>query len=778
MANLRANKITSTEIFETTGSVQFDGSGDYLSIANSGNDFKFGTADFTIEMWINPNTVNTSSQTDGLANIVDFDATVGFGSNAWFAIHQGNSTIVLAYSGANRITSTSFLTSNTWFHIALVRYNGTFTIYANGVSVGSLTETKDFSDALSRSLFIGKQILSSNERNFNGHISNLRIIKGRALYTSNFTPPIRELEVIPNTVLLCCQSKTRANEEKTGKTITVNGNAVANELTPGLLTNIVKSGGSSAITGSVEFDGTGDYLTTPSTSDFSYGTGDFTWEMWLYSADIDVNRYVLDHGSNGGVIAIGSGIGSGSRYFNSSTGVSSVLFTTGFGSINANSWYHFAVVRSNGTTSLYKNGILISSASDTHNYGSQAITIGSYGSPDPTQYYWKGFISNLRVIKGRALYTSNFIPPTRKLTRVPGTVLLCCNNSTSVTSEATGKTITANGNPTARKFVPQVGSDGSVEFKGPTKINTPNYFYLPTGPTEQRGRGRGILAGGNTGSTTNKIDYISIQSSGTSQDFGDLNTIVSGPGGGVSSSTRGIIGGGITSPSININNIDYVTIAVTSNAIDFGDLIEVSRYLYGGSSNIRGLFGGGLTPSLSNVIQYVTIASVGNAQDFGDLTSAKGETGSCSSNTRCLWGGGNPGTNVIEYVTISSTGNAQDFGDLTQARLSMTACSSPTRGVFGGGYIGSPVFSNVIDYVTISSTGNAQDFGDLTAPRFGLTSVSNSIRGVFCGGQQPSFVNTMEFVLISSTGNVSDFGDLYLVTATPVGCSDSHGGLG
>ena len=51
---------------------------------------------------------------------------------------------------------------------------------------------------------------------------------------------MRELEVIPGTVLLCCQSKTDASLEKTGKTITVNGNAVASELTPGLLTPVPK----------------------------------------------------------------------------------------------------------------------------------------------------------------------------------------------------------------------------------------------------------------------------------------------------------------------------------------------------------------------------------------------------------------------------------------------------------------------------------------------------------------------------------------------------------
>ena len=79
-----------------------------------------------------------------------------------------------------------------------------------------------------------------NNYQLDGHISNFRMVKGTALYTANFKPPMRELEVTPGTVLLACQSKTDASLEKTGKTLTVNGNAVASELTPGILTPVPK----------------------------------------------------------------------------------------------------------------------------------------------------------------------------------------------------------------------------------------------------------------------------------------------------------------------------------------------------------------------------------------------------------------------------------------------------------------------------------------------------------------------------------------------------------
>ena len=115
-----------------------------------------------------------------------------------------------------------------------------------------------------------------------GFISNFRIIKGKALYTENFKPPMRELEVIPGTVLLCCQSKTDASLEKTGKTLTVAAGVVASELTPGLLTPVPRNGAGSAITGSVEFDGTVNCLTAPDGSDFEFGSDNFTIEAYIY----------------------------------------------------------------------------------------------------------------------------------------------------------------------------------------------------------------------------------------------------------------------------------------------------------------------------------------------------------------------------------------------------------------------------------------------------------------------------------------------------------------
>jgi hypothetical protein len=243
---------------------------------------------------------------------------------------------------------------------------------------------------------------------------------------------------------------------------------------------------------------------------------------------------------------------------------------------------------------------------------------------------------------------------------------------------------------------------------------------------------RGLFMGA-AGASSQRIDFITYSSTGDATTFGTLSTNKEGNGA-LSSSTRAISFGGDNVGS-GTNVIEYMTIASTSNGIDFGDLLSSQTTFTGGvSSSTRGVIGGGNTyPSepQTNVIQYITISTLGNSIDFGDLTTPKGGGTATSNSTRGIFIGGVSGpsrTNTIEYVTIASTGNAQDFGDLTNATNSFAACSSPTRALYGGG--SAPTTTNTIEYITILSAGNAVDFGDLTIARLGLSACSNAHGGL------------------------------------------------
>ena len=136
------------------------------------------------------------------------------------------------------------------------------------------------------------------------------------------------------------------------------------------------------------------------------------------------------------------------------------------------------------------------------------------------------------------------------------------------------------------KLVGIGSTDAGVVFDGPIKINTQNSMYFPTGTTTQRGRGRGVLSGGYDPAYSAIIQYIQIQSSGNSIEFGDL-TLARSEMGNSSSSTRGLNGGGWTDSASNI--IDYITIATTGNATDFGDAVNKHRNLGALSDSHGGL---------------------------------------------------------------------------------------------------------------------------------------------------------------------------------------------
>ena len=231
---------------------------------------------------------------------------------------------------------------------------------------------------------------------------------------------------------------------------------------------------------------------------------------------------------------------------------------------------------------------------------------------------------------------------------------------------------------------------------------------------------RGLWAGGYGPGRRVEIDFVTISSTGNATDFGDLSNDRWDPGG-LSNETRGVFASGSPSGSEGAGSdiIEYVTIASTGNTEDFGDLPRAEQYVNGASSTVRGLFGGGQ----SNVIDYITIATLGDSTDFGDLTYGMRRGSAGSGKVRAIFAGGrdhpsSDHTNNIDFVTIASTGNAQNFGDLTATTdHAAGGAFSPIRGLFAGGMTSpSPaVRTNTIQYITIMTTGNAIDFGDTTS---------------------------------------------------------------
>ena len=549
------------------------------------------------------------------------------------------------------------------------------------------------------------------------------------------------------------------------------------------------------VTGSVVFDGTGDYLdlTLP-----AFGNSDFTFELWFWADTFNAWNTIFEYGnhtaSSDGIIVSLKGSGVFAR--NGSTDISNATITVPY-QIPQGAWNHLALTREGTTARLHINGVFVGSATWSKVFTETNLRIASARYLSGESY--TDYISNFRVLKGTALYNeSNFTPPVHALEVIKDTIILCCNNPNSAGAEATGKTITVNGNAAASTFSPGLTRDFTfgTEFRGVTTFDTQGYFVPPSGTTEQRGAGNAIFAGGYIGpAATNVIEYMNLNSSGSQRDFGDLKGGAYAPSV-TSSSTRALIAGGYISPAV-ITNIDYVTLSSSGmNALDFGDLTIQRRDFSGCSNNTRSIFGGGTTTgstSITTSMEYMTSASLGSVASFGDLLSTGRGNASCSSPTRGIFFGGYQAfttpvstyTNAINYITIATTGTTTDFGDLVidnnGKKGGHAAFSNSTRGVVGGGaaYF-SPAYTvyNTIEYITIATTGNAQDFGDLIQGRNYLSGTSNSVRGFFTQGTLSPDVNTCEFVTISSTGNAQDFGDFVNVSYTYNNAgSDSHGGI-
>ncbi len=330
------------------------------------------------------------------------------------------------------------------------------------------------------------------------------------------------------------------------------------------------------------------------------------------------------------------------------------------------------------------------------------------------------------------------------------------------------------------KITNRDGSAGT-QIAGITTFSGTSGMVMPGGPTEYRGgRGRGVWSGGSN-PVNNTMDYVTIATTANAIDFGDTGGGSRWGLAGCASATRGLFAGGYTnSPSATFySSIEYITISSSGGTNDFGDLTYGNYRPAACNSATRGLFGGSFAAAWAqtNTIDYVTIATTGNASDFGDISSTRANCGSVSSPTRGLFGGGEGLSVLIDYVTIATKGDGKHFGDLTVARKEPYGCSSGTRGIFNGGNTPSAVVT--IDYVTIATFGDAIDFGDLSVARGSLGACSSSTRGVMGGGAIPGGnTNTIDFVTFESAGDAVDFGDMTVARRDMGCCSDTNGGLG
>jgi hypothetical protein len=428
----------------------FDGSGDYFTVPYTTANFDWytGGVDFTIEYWFFANSLTGTSYVDGgvtkstLVGNRDATGTTDYWS---FGPNAGGTVTFYYFNGSPiAVNSTATINANSWNHIAMTKTSSGITIFVNGVAQTTTAISGTPQSSTSFPLTVGQ----GNNTSFNGYVSNLRIVRGTAIYSGSFTVPTSPLTAVTNTKLLTCQSNRFIDNSTNALTLTVTGNTAVQKFSPfssaspGIVYN------QSDITNwSGYFDGTGDFLQTPSNAAFALGTGDYTVECWLYATSAPSDMGIYE----------GRSTGSSSDGFTLTAFSSSVIrifaggvLVSSSGTNYVGQWVHVAVTRASGTTTLWINGVSQGTSATSYNCTNTDAVVGGgrYSAGSSVNTYFPGYISNFRIVKGTAVYTSGFTPPTTNLTAISGTSLLTCQNAAFTDNSTNNFVVTINGNTT------------------------------------------------------------------------------------------------------------------------------------------------------------------------------------------------------------------------------------------------------------------------------------------------------------------------------------------
>jgi hypothetical protein len=457
----------------------FDGSTTYLSIPTS-TSFNIGSNDACVELFVNSS--NTSDATYGGQNA---------GTASTIRVMQYSGTYSFCINNDTVRSSGISIAVGSWVHLAVTITGGVGRMFVNGVlryyvtGLGSVaTNTGAYTigcEESGGSLFLNGYI--SNYRFVNGSIPTAYQTSSSTTGTTIFTVPTTPLTAVTNTVLLTCQSNRFLDNSTNAFAVTVGGGSPSVQRFNPFGTSTAYS--TSVIGGSGYFDGSGDYLVPSSNTPMDFGTGNFTIEGWFYTGDKSIsggaNRMIAGNSGNSYTMQL---------YIDSSGyltfGNTGSTFIRGSTDLANNAWHHFAISRSGTSTNqiaMWVDGTRVAQGTNSQNYTSGTIYIGAFGTSDG---FWNGYISNLRIVKGTAVYdptVSTLTIPTSPLTAITNTSLLTNFTNGAIFDNAMMNDLETVGNAQISTSVKKYGT-GSLAFDG-----TGDYLQAPDSPVFNLGSG-------------------------------------------------------------------------------------------------------------------------------------------------------------------------------------------------------------------------------------------------------------------------------------------------
>jgi hypothetical protein len=382
------------------GSINFNGTTSYIGIEES-EDFHFGTGAFTIDFWVNFTALPTGEEFKMLFNTANAGALWGV---SWLMLYlenrdsqagtKGLKVGLFADYGGGRdyrsfsedLSNLSSYSTGVWYHVALVKNGDNWYLFRDGVQVSTMNLAVDMEAY--EIVEMGRAFYDDCYTNCK--IDEVRISKGIARWTSNFTPPTSAYSVDSYTKLLLHGDVSPIVDE-TGKTIT-NHNATVAEA-------IKKFG-----PGSAKFNGTSwsEGLSTPSDDSLQFGTGDFTVDFWVRGEDGDTDAIFYVDNYNEGIM-----ISRSNTQLQVYSGSGSSILDCPWNPVSE-TWYHVALTRESGILRLFSNGTKIGQVECSRDMTTSSVRkIG---------LFMTGRMDEVRVSKGIARWVANFTPPTEPYT--------------------------------------------------------------------------------------------------------------------------------------------------------------------------------------------------------------------------------------------------------------------------------------------------------------------------------------------------------------------------
>jgi hypothetical protein len=382
----------------------FNGTTSYVNTPFvNGGPLDLGLGDFTIEMWVNPAPGATAAAP---FNLISWSVPA---ANPVLVFDLQDSTGVECLNASfngTQLGKSGLITPNTWNAVALVVASNVMTAYLNGVAVGSSMAVSGRTAMASANVTIGAlNFLTTSFGNFyQGKIDEVRVTKGVAIYTSNYTPvgPLSAQVVVP-------PAPAFIDSSLNAFPMTSVGGAAITPVNP-------KFGNGDGTFPSTTF---GSAVTTPITANGPldiFGPvsgGDFTIQGWFMAPAFAQPFVILDYGDTSGSSANGVVV-----EVNSATQISVTPTVAGWSSFsNGGSvaltpgiWNFFALVRTGSTAVLYLNGAALPNTATNWTSSSLSpgrITVGA--SPTITGTSQPFFLDEM-VVYPAALYATNFTP--------------------------------------------------------------------------------------------------------------------------------------------------------------------------------------------------------------------------------------------------------------------------------------------------------------------------------------------------------------------------------